>query len=62
MSKATAGVPTDKLELYEKLVATIPGVPRKERGSCPLYLCERTHVQLLVEEGHAIVAIARADT
>ena len=30
MSKATAGVPTDKLELYEKLVATIPGVPRKE--------------------------------
>ena len=29
MSKATAGVPTDKLELYEKLVATIPGVPRK---------------------------------
>jgi hypothetical protein len=29
MGKATAGVPADKLELYEKLVATIPGVERK---------------------------------
>ena len=28
MSKATNQVPTDKLELYEKLVATLPGVPR----------------------------------
>jgi hypothetical protein len=29
MSKAASGVPADKLELYEKLVATLPGVPRK---------------------------------
>ena len=29
MSKTTAEVPADKLELYEKLVATIPGVTRK---------------------------------
>jgi hypothetical protein len=29
MSKVTDEVPADKLELYEKLVATLPGVPRK---------------------------------
>ena len=29
MSKAPSGAPADKLELYEKLVATLPGVPRK---------------------------------
>src|SRR3954469_12404215 len=29
MSKATVEVPADKLELYEKLVATLPGVERK---------------------------------
>jgi hypothetical protein len=29
MGKAAAGVPADKLELYERLVATLPGVERK---------------------------------
>jgi len=29
MGKATAEVPEDKLALYEKLVATLPGVTRK---------------------------------
>lgn len=29
MAKAASEVPADRLELYEKLVATIPGVPRK---------------------------------
>lgn len=29
MRKATATAPTDRLEWYEKLVATLPGVPRK---------------------------------
>jgi hypothetical protein len=29
MAKATSEAPTDKLELYEKLVATLPDVPRK---------------------------------
>jgi hypothetical protein len=29
MAKKTAGVPADKLALYEKLVATVPGVERK---------------------------------
>jgi hypothetical protein len=29
MSKSTAEVPADKLELYEQLVATLPGVSRK---------------------------------
>ena len=29
MSKAAAEIPADKLELYEKLVATLPGVKRK---------------------------------
>jgi hypothetical protein len=29
MSEERAEVPADKLELYEKLVATLPGVPRK---------------------------------
>jgi hypothetical protein len=29
MSKAKSDVPTDKLELYKKLVATVPGVPLK---------------------------------
>jgi TfoX-like protein len=29
MSKVTDEVPVDKLELYEKLVATLPGVARK---------------------------------
>ncbi|MBI3464472.1 MAG: hypothetical protein HY000_15670 [Planctomycetes bacterium] len=29
MSKAAAGIPADKLELYEKLVATNPSVERK---------------------------------
>jgi len=29
MGKAAAGVLASKLELYEKLVATLPGVPRK---------------------------------
>src|SRR5258708_40214145 len=29
MSKATPEVPADKLELYEKLVATLPDVSRK---------------------------------
>jgi hypothetical protein len=29
MAKVTPKIPADKLELYEKLVATLPGVPRK---------------------------------
>jgi hypothetical protein len=29
MTKAPSEIPADKLELYEKLVATLPGVPRK---------------------------------
>src|SRR5258706_3511279 len=29
MSKATGEIPTDKLKLYEKLVATVPNVERK---------------------------------
>jgi hypothetical protein len=29
VSKAAAHIPADKLELYEKLVATLPGVQRK---------------------------------
>lgn len=32
MSKADAAVPADKLALYEKLVATLPGVDRKGAG------------------------------
>ena len=29
MGKAASAAPADKLDMYEKLVATLPGVPRK---------------------------------
>ena len=35
MSKATSETPADKLDLYEKVVATLPGVDRK--GATVLY-------------------------
>src|SRR5689334_10498944 len=42
MSKATDQVPADKLEWYEKLVATLPGVPRK--GATVPYTSENGHM------------------
>jgi hypothetical protein len=42
MGKAEAGIPADKLELYEKLVSTLPGVPRK--GATVPYTSRNGHM------------------
>jgi hypothetical protein len=49
MAKPAAGtVPSDKLQLYEKLVATNPRVKCKGVRDGSLYFAERSYVQLYV--------------
>jgi hypothetical protein len=43
MSKATTTTPADKLALYEKLIATLAGMPRKG-ATVPYTIRERSHV------------------
>ncbi len=50
MAKKATGVPADKLELYEKLVATKPGVERK--GATVPYTSMNGHMySFLTKEG-----------
>jgi hypothetical protein len=50
MAKALAAVPADKLELYEKLVATLPSVERK--GAAMPYTSLNGHMfSFLTKEG-----------